>query len=152
MDMAVAITAASHMTAMSPSAIVAIDAIRCVPLRSARPSFSTGTIGVMPAAAIAALPGISFSSSFALPSPQRTRARCASGARSPDAPTDPLDGIIGVTFALSISAMVCATIGLVPLCPRDKLAVSRSIIPRTTSLSSGSPTPAACERIMFICK
>ena len=43
----------------------------------------------MPAASSAAPPGMGRPSKDALPSPIIAAARCASGARSPEAPTDP---------------------------------------------------------------
>ena len=39
-----------------------------------------------------------------------------------------------------------ATVGLTPEKPMDRVRARRSIIARTTSTSTGGPTPAACER------
>ena len=69
--------------------------MNCVPLISARPSLACSTSGSMPAAAIASRPGSRRPCHTASPSPIMTDARCASGARSPDAPTDPRLGITG---------------------------------------------------------
>src|SRR5207253_3952297 len=52
------------------------------------------------------LPGKSSPSYVASPSPTRTKARCASGARSPEAPTDPCEGMRGTTPPLMSSASV----------------------------------------------
>ena len=75
----------------------------CVPLMSASPSFGPSVIGVRPAARERVAPGARAvpSASSASPSPMSTSARCASGARSPLAPTDPRDGTRGCTRAFS---------------------------------------------------
>ena len=85
----------------SPSS--AVDG--CVPLMSARPSFGASVRGVSPARESAAAPDSRRSSCQASPSPMSTSARCASGARSPLAPTDPRDGTTGCTprFSRSMS-------------------------------------------------
>ena len=73
----------------------------CVPLSSARPSLAASVSGVSPArfrpssARSGSLPPHSTS-----PTPNNTADRCASGARSPLAPTEPLDGMRGSTSAL----------------------------------------------------
>jgi hypothetical protein len=87
----------------------------------------------------------------ASPSPIRTSAACASGARSPDAPTDPIDGTTGVTPADSSRARCSHTTGRTPERPRASEAQSTIIIARTTSSGSGSPTPEACESTRFRC-
>ena len=69
----------------------------CVPLRSVRPSLASSTSGARPARRSASPPGRRSPSSSASPSPISTSARCASGARSPDAPTEPRDGMSGWT-------------------------------------------------------
>ena len=91
----------------SASASTAVDG--CVPLISASPSFGPSVTGCRPARAAprrrdasrGSRPG---DSALALrrlpsasPSPISTSARCASGARSPLAPTDPRDGTSGCT-------------------------------------------------------
>ena len=73
----------------------AVDA--CVPLMSASPSFGASVAADSPARASAAAPGSRPDSCHASPSPTRTSARCASGARSPLAPTEPRDGTTGWT-------------------------------------------------------
>ena len=71
----------------SPSAPNA--AMNCVPLTSERPSFARSSIGSSPRRSSASAPGSSSPSTHASPSPTSGSARCASGARSPLAPTDP---------------------------------------------------------------
>ena len=79
---------------MSTSAITSMPSIPSVPLISARPSFSASTTGVRPASAsacggraAAARAGRSTS-----PSPISASATVASGARSPEQPSDPYSG------------------------------------------------------------
>ena len=67
---------------------------------SASPSFGASVAGGRPARASAAAPGSPRRSCQASPSPISTSARCASGARSPLAPTDPRDGTTGCTRAV----------------------------------------------------
>ena len=66
------------------------------------------------------------------PSPISTKAKWAKGAKSPDAPTEPREGITGVALWFSSSNSVVATTGRAPEWPRAKLAAKRSIMPRTT--------------------
>ena len=76
-----------------------IAAMNWVPLISASPSFAASTIGSRPARASASAPGIASPPTRAKPSPTSTRPRCASGARSPLAPSDPREGTTGCTPA-----------------------------------------------------
>jgi hypothetical protein len=72
-----------------------------VPLISARPSFSASTIGVMPASASASRAGCSTPSAVRTsPSPMAASAQCASGARSPEHPSDPYSRTTGVIPAV----------------------------------------------------
>ena len=80
------------------------------------------------------------------PSPIRASAQCASGARSPLAPSDPCSGTAGASPALSIATIVSATSGRAPEHPIESVRARSSIIARTTSVSTGGPMPAACER------
>ena len=73
----------------------------CVPLMRARPSFGPSTTGARPAARNASAPGRRPPSRIASPSPTSTSEMCASGARSPLAPTDPREGTTGCTRAFS---------------------------------------------------
>ena len=78
---------ASRRARTSPSAPSA--AMNWVPLMSESPSFAASTIGSRPERASASAPGSRSPSTHASPSPTSGSARWASGARSPDAPTEP---------------------------------------------------------------
>ncbi|MDT4874257.1 hypothetical protein FQZ97_1095470 [compost metagenome] len=66
-----------------------------VPLSRARPSLAARVIGSRPATARASVAGNHSPLWRALLSPSRTRDMCASGARSPEAPTEPFSGMCG---------------------------------------------------------
>ncbi len=72
----------------------------CVPLTSARPSFASSAIGASPATASAAPAGSLPSSERSSPCPISGSARFASGARSPDAPSEPCSGTDGDQLAV----------------------------------------------------
>ena len=116
-----------------------------VPLRIARPSFGPSTSGGRPARASAAAAGMARAASWASPMPSIAAARCASGARSPDAPAEPWLGIIGITRRASMASSMATVAGRTPEAPRPRLASLRAIISRTCAGRIGSPTPAACE-------
>ena len=61
-----------------------------------------------PARRSASPPGMRWPSKNASPPPSSTIARCDSGARSPEAPTEPSCGTTGTTPALSIAASDCS--------------------------------------------
>ena len=76
-----------------------------VPLMSARPSFSASVTGVIPAAARASAAATSSpSASRTAPSPIAASAHAASGARSPEQPSEPYSGTTGVIPAESMAA------------------------------------------------
>ncbi len=95
--------------------------------------------------------GVGVPKRVSVPSPIRARATWLSGARSPEAPTEPRLGTTGVRPALRTAISVSTTTGRTPEWPRARLAAVRSIMPRTASSGSGSPTPAEWERIRFRC-
>ena len=64
---------------------------------------------------------------------------CESGARSPEAPSEPFCGITGVTPRLSISTSFSTTTSLTPLIPAQRALALRSIMPLTCSSLYGSP-------------
>ena len=107
-----------------------------VPLMSASPSFGPSVSASMADA----------SPSITSPSPSNTSAQWASGARSPLAPSEPYSGTRGVMPALSSARIASATSGRAPEQPIASVRARSSIIARTTSGSTGGPTPAACER------
>ncbi len=91
-----------------PTSALAVE--NCVPLSSASPSLGRGVIGSRPTSASAAAAGATRSPTRASPTPIIAAAIWASGARSPDAPTDPCDGTTGVTPRASMAsrrAIVC---------------------------------------------
>src|SRR5437016_2410063 len=85
------------------------------------------------------------------PSPIIASARCASGARSPDAPTLPCDGTRGCTRWFSMATISSGSSGRTPLVPRTSTFARNNIIARTASTDSGSPTPEAWLRIKLSC-
>ena len=85
------------------------------------------------------------------PSPIKASAQCASGARSPEQPSEPYSCTIGVMPADSSAAYVVATTGRTPVRPVASVESRSSISARTTSRSTSSPEPAACERISPRC-
>src|SRR3954447_11891919 len=80
-----------------------------------------------------------------------TSDRCASGARSPEEPTEPRLGTTGVTWCSSISTSCSTTSTRTPERPRRSELASRNIIPRTISSASGSPAPTEWERSRLSC-
>jgi hypothetical protein len=75
----------------------------------------------------------------------------ASGARSPEAPTEPWHGTTGVR-PLSSRAVSRRTVSLrTPDAPWARLASFSAIINRATATGIGGPTPAACDSTMLRC-
>ncbi len=126
--------------------------IPSVPLISARPSFSASVTGSMPAAASASAAGCSRpAASRTSPSPINASATCASGARSPEQPSEPNSRTTGVIRALSRAASVRAVSTRMPVRPVASVDSRSSISDRTTSVSISGPEPAACERTSERC-
>ncbi len=73
-------------------------------------------------------------------------AQCASGARSPEQPSEPYSRTTGVIPWVSNEANSCAVSGRIPVCPVARVERRSSISPRTTSRSTSGPDPAAWER------
>ena len=91
-------------------ASTSMPSIPSVPLISARPSLAISVTGSMPASASACAAGTGVPPGSATsPSPISTSAQCASGARSPLAPSEPCSGTTGVIPALSSASIVSAT-------------------------------------------
>ncbi|KAG0774455.1 hypothetical protein G6F57_016281 [Rhizopus arrhizus] len=88
----------------------------------------------------------------ASPTPSITLARCESGARSPEAPTEPCAGTTGSTPLTSIASSSRRVSSRMPEAPCARLTSFSAIIKRTTLAGIGSPTPAACESTMFRCR
>ena len=68
---------------------------------------------------------------------------CASGHKSPLAPTLPISGTIGWMPLLSICASSCKVLRRMPELPVASALMRSSIMARTTGVGSGSPTPQA---------
>ena len=146
-----ATSAASTVTSASCSAKLSSASMPCLPFKSDSPSFASSATGVIPARFMASPPGRVSSRKFAWPSPITTCARCASGARSPDAPTEPCEGITGCTLAFSIWQSVSTTRGRTPLKPFASALARSNIIARVSASLSGTPRPQAWERTRFTC-
>jgi len=86
-----------------------------------------------------------------VPSPVAASAQCASGARSPEQPSDPYSRTTGVIRALSMAAYVRATCSRTPVRPVASVDSRSRSMARTTSVSTSGPEPAACERIRLRC-
>jgi hypothetical protein len=82
----------------------------CVPLISARPSLGPARHRREPGLGQRVGAGRRSPPISASPSPIIAAAICASGARSPDAPTEPCAGITGVTPARSMSSISAITV------------------------------------------
>ncbi len=93
----------------SAIASTSIPSIPSVPLISASPSLARSCTGDRPAAASASAAGISApDASRTSPSPISASAQCASGARSPEQPSEPYSRTTGVIPADSSDASSCA--------------------------------------------
>ena len=97
-------TASARASAMIPTA-----SMPCVPLTSASPSFAPSSSGSRPARASAPAAGSAPSPVRTRPRPSSGSARHASGARSPDAPSDPCSGTAGIRSRFSISTIRSTT-------------------------------------------
>ena len=129
-----------------------IPNIPSVPLISASPSFSSSTTGTIPAAANARPAGCnSPTASRTSPSPIAASAQCASGARSPEQPSDPNSRTTGVIPADNIAAYTRAVSSRTPVRPVASVDRRSNINARTTSRSTSGPDPAACDRTRLRC-
>ena len=126
--------------------------IPSVPLMRASPSFSRSSTAARPAlrrasAAAQTVP----SGARTMPSPVSASAQCASGARSPEHPSEPYSGTTGVMPADKSAAYADASAGRTPVRPVASVERRSSIIARTTSRSTSGPEPAAWLRITLRC-
>ena len=99
----------------SPARAWAVE--NCVPLSRASPSLGPSVSGSSPARARACAAGTRWPSKNISPTPIIAAAMCDSGARSPDAPTDPCAGITGVRPRSSIAANRAMVAGRTPEAP-----------------------------------
>ena len=147
-----AVTTAARAQAMARNSPIRPSAVEnCVPLISASPSLAPSVTGASPARASASAPGRRSPPTRASPWPIITAAMCASGARSPEAPTLPCSGITGVTPRASIASISSTMTGRTPEAPRPSDSSFSAIISRTAGASSAGPTPQQCDRIRFLC-
>ncbi len=123
----------------------------CVPFSNASPSLGSSTSGATPAWASAACAERNSPLTRACPSPSSSNARCASGARSPLAPTEPFSGIQGMTPALNSASSVSTTSRRTPEWPRARLIILVAMTRRTTSSASSAPIPAQCDNTRLRC-
>ena len=77
------------------------------------------------------------------PTPIIAALMCASGARSPEAPTEPWHGTTGVSPSASIVSSSRTVAGFTPDAPCDRLPSFSAIISRATATGIGAPTTAA---------
>ncbi len=153
MVIAAAMSATRESCSASRSARMPTACIACVPFTSARPSLASGTSAERPTFCSAAAPGMRVNSgpTKASPSPIITSARCASGARSPDAPTEPFSGMTGTTPRISICRSRSSVDSRTPERPPARTLARKSMSARTSCGGSGVPVPAACERSRLRC-
>ena len=85
------------------------------------------------------------------PTPIIAAAMCDSGARSPDAPTDPCDGITGTRSCASIASSMAIVSLCTPDAPCASEASFNASISRAIGAGIASPTPAACDSTMLRC-
>lgn len=120
-----------------------------VPLIRASPYFYFKIIGFKPFLCIISMAGINFSCSSlqAWPSPIMPNARWESGARSPEAPTVPFSGIIGMKFALNAEMIFSKFSGSMPLLPLLSVFILNIVILLTVFIGKGFPTQTEWDRI-----
>ena len=145
-------SAESSSASPSATSIQPMAAMNWVPLRRLRPSLASRERGASPAACRAGPLGSRLPSSVSSsPSPIIASTRCADGARSPEAPSEPRDGTHGTMSALMHAARCSATESLTPEWPRAIVFRRMVIAARTTSRESGAPSPTAWLRTRFSC-
>ena len=150
-DMAPATCAVTQSRRASTAASAAIAVCACVPLMSEIPSLGPSTTGISPAAASCCAAGPATPSRSSSPSPMSESARCASGARSPLAPTLPCSGTGGCSPAFSMATSSSGSAAREPEKPLASTLARSSIIARTSHSGSRSPTPDAWLRTRFTC-
>ena len=125
--MAAAMSAALARAAARDAASTPTASIPWVPFTRARPSLGPSDSG---------------------PCPSRGRARCASGARSPDAPSEPCSGTMGMRSRFSISIIRSTISGRTPERPRASTWARSSSMARASGRDSGGPTAVAYDCTM----
>ncbi len=125
--------------------------MNCVPLIMPRPSFERRRSGLILSAACTALAVTRLAFHWTLPSPSTGSVRCASGARSPDAPSEPFSYTMGWTRSFAKRIKRSTSSGVTPEKPLASPLTLRINIRRTSSAGISSPTPTAWLRIRFSC-
>ena len=148
-DAATTLAAALRHASNKPARAHAVE--NCVPLISASPSLGPSVMAVRPASFKASRAGMRAPARDASPSPNMAAVMCASGARSPDAPTEPCAGTTGVMPFASIACSISTVCQLMPDAPRPTDNNFSTIIKRVVGVSSGSPTPQQCDRMRLRC-
>src|SRR5439155_772194 len=147
-DIAAVTSAVRNRRSASAQARRSMPSMPSVPLISANPSFVSSFTGLSFADLSACAAGLAPAwPSSTSPSPTRARPMWARGARSPLQPTEPNRGTNGVMPSLSIAIRASASTGRTPDSPIARVRARRSMVARTTSWSTGGPTPAACDRM-----
>ena len=123
----------------------------CVPLLSASPSLDASTTGVKSACANASFASITSPLYSTLPKPIKPSAMHESGAKSPEAPTEPFSGTIGWIPAFSISSKVCRVSSRMPEFPLAREFALKSIAALTYFCSYGLPIEQVWLIIKFRC-
>ena len=130
-----------------------VPSIICVPLMSPSPSLGPNSSTGQPSSRKASAEAICRPSGITTsPSPINGSTRCASGAKSPEAPNDPWLGTTGNTPAFQWSSRRCTVVTATPEWPWLSALTFNNSMALTTSAGSGSPTPHACEINKFRCK
>jgi len=127
------------------SAMIPTASMPCVPLTSARPSFAPSSSGARPARDSAPAAGSAPSPVSSRPRPSSGSARHASGARSPDAPSDPCWGTAGIRSRFSISTIRSTTSTRTPECPSASTCARSTSIARASARERSGPTAVACD-------
>ena len=154
MDRAQATSAACTSIAASCTEKASTACIGSVPLTRDRPSLGASCSGSRPCAArtsAAGRPSGGPPGSRSSPSPISGCARCASWARSPDAPTEPLPGMTGSRPWARSSSRRRGRSARTPEYPAVSVLARSMSSARTTSSPRGAPVPAACDRMIAAC-
>ena len=112
-----------------------------VPLISARPSLARSTIGGSPTRFSADFALMRLPPTNASPKPMYAAAMCASGARSPLAPTEPLRGTTGTKSFSKKRTSASTSSHVMPEAPRTRPFKRSTCAMRTSSIGIGSPMP-----------
>ena len=125
--------------------------MNCVPFSRARPSFDCSEIGFQPNSLRTSSEGRRAPLYSTSPRPSSGRHMLASGARSPEAPSDPCWNTTGSTSLLKKSTRRCTVSSCTPELPYERDWILSSSISFTISAGTRSPVPQACDITRFFC-